>query len=164
MVRRTAGLVFVAILASAALSLKASRTPKSTTPRAAETPAGITAAILKAEDLLDDAESHHQVEAVKEMIADDYRGVTVGGGIIAKRDVLMQVGGKEEASSESKEREVRAFGDGAVYTALVFDKGTDEKTGEPYILATRVMDVWQKRGRDWKLVADEATGVALDRR
>jgi hypothetical protein len=51
----------------------------------------------------------------------------------------------------------------AIYTALVLDHGTDQKTQKPYTLATRVMDVWQKRGREWKLVNDQATGLALGR-
>jgi hypothetical protein len=58
---------------------------------------------------------------------------------------------------------VRLLQNAAVYTAFVVDRGTDEKTGESYTLATRVMDIWQKRGREWKLVNDQATGVDLDR-
>jgi len=58
---------------------------------------------------------------------------------------------------------VRPLQNAAVYTALVLDRGTDQKTREAYLLATRVSDVWQKRGREWKLVNDQATGVALDR-
>jgi hypothetical protein len=103
------------------------------------------------------------VATVGNLIADDYWGITVGGGIIAKRDVLAAVGGTEEASSQSTEREVRVLENAAVYTALVLDRGRDKKTQEPYALATRVMDVWQKRGREWKLVNDQATGVTLDR-
>jgi hypothetical protein len=57
---------------------------------------------------------------------------------------------------------VRVLEDAAVYTALVLDRGVDGKTKEPYALATRVMDVWQKRGREWKLVNDQATGVILN--
>ena len=75
----------------------------------------------------------------------------MGGRIIAKRDVLAAVRGSEQTSSRSTEREVRVLEDAAVYTALVLDRGVDEKTQEPYALATRVMDVWQKRGRGWKL-------------
>lgn len=84
------------------------------------------------------------------------------GGIITKRDVMAQVSGEEEATSQSSNREVRALENAAVYTALAVDRGIDPKTKEPYILATRVMDVWQKRGREWKLVNDQATGVTLE--
>jgi hypothetical protein len=93
--------------------------------------------------------------------ADDYWGITVGGGIITKRDVLAEVGGREEASSQSSDQEVRPLRDAAIYTALVLDKGIDKKTREPYLLATRVMDIWQKRGGEWKLVNDQATIVPL---
>ena len=51
----------------------------------------------------------------------------------------------------------------AVYTAFVLDRGTDPQTRDQYALATRVMDVWQKRGREWKLVNDQATSVTLNR-
>jgi len=113
------------------------------------------------EKVLDEAESQHRVTAVDELIADDYWGITVGGGIITKRDVLAAVGGREEASSESTNREVRPLENAAIYTALVLDHGIDQKTQEPYTLATRVMDIWQKHGLEWKLINDQATAVAL---
>lgn len=160
MLRPTSVLIQVAALTAVALCLEGSRTA---TGRKPETPQTITATILRLEQLLDDAESHHRVATVDKLIADDYWGTTVGGGIIAKRDVLAAVGGKEEASSQSSDQEVRALDNAAVYTALVLDRGTDGKTQEPYALATRVMDIWQKRGREWKLVNDQATRVPLDR-
>ena len=155
-------IVLVAGLTGAALCLQGSRTPERK-PQKPETPQALNATILRLEDLLDEAESHHRVSMVEKLIADDYWGITFGGGIIAKRDVLAAVGGKEETSSESTERQVRILDNAAVYTALVVDRGTDAKTHKPYILATRVMDVWQKRGSEWKLVNDQATGVNLDR-
>jgi len=156
-------LVQAVALAAAALSLEGSRTPTDRKPDKLETPQTITATILGLEELLDEAESHHRVAAVEKLIADDYWGITLGGGIIAKRDVLAAVGGTEEASSQSSERKVRVLDNAAVYTALVFDRGIDSKTQEPYTLATRVMDIWQRRGREWKLVNDQATGVTLNR-
>ena len=156
-------LVQAAALTAVALCLEGSRTPTDRKPDKLETPQTITATILRLEELLDEAESHHRVAAVEKLIADDYWGITLGGAIIAKRDVLAAVGGTEEASSQSSEREVRVLENAAVYTALVFDRGIGAKTQEPYTLATRVMDIWQKRGREWKLVNDQATGVTLDR-
>ena len=149
-------------LAAAALCLEGSRTPTDGRPGNLQMPRTIAATILRLEELLDEAESQHHVAAVEKLIADDYRGITVGGGIIGKRDVLTAVGGSEEASSQSTDREVRVLENAAVYTALVLDRGIDSKTHEAYALATRVMDVWQKRGREWKLVNDQATGVTLD--
>jgi hypothetical protein len=163
MFRPTSILVQTVALAAAALCLEGSRTPTVKKPDKLETPQTITAAIIRLEELLDEAESHHRVAVVEKLIADDYWGITLGGGIIAKRDVLAAVGGTEEASSQSSRREVRVLENAAVYTALVLDRGIDSKTQEPYTLATRVMDIWQKRGREWKLVNDQATGVTLDR-
>lgn len=154
--------VQIAVLAAAALSLDASRTDRRVKSDPLETPQTITATILRLEELLDGAESRHHVATVESLIADDYRGITVGGGIITKRDVMAQVSGDQEATSQSSNREVRPLGNAAVYTALVSDRGIDPRTQAPYILATRVMDVWQKRGREWKLVNDQATGVTLD--
>jgi hypothetical protein len=162
MFRPASVIIPVAALAAATLCLDASRTPRPTKPNPFESPQAITATILRLEQVLDEAESHHRVAAVDELIADDYRGITLGGGIITKRDVLAEVGGSEEASSESSDREVRPLENAAIYTALVLDRGIDRKTQQPYTLATRVMDVWQKRGHDWKLVNDQATRVALD--
>jgi hypothetical protein len=163
MFRPTSIFVQMAALAAAALCLEGSRTPTGRKPDKLETPQAITATIIRLEELLDEAESHHRVAVVENLIADDYWGITLGVGIIAKRDVLAAVGGTEEASSQSSGREVRVLENAAVYTALVLDRGIDSKTQEPYTLATRVMDIWQKRGREWKLVNDQATGVALDR-
>ena len=156
-------LVPVAVFVAAALCLEASRTPPKPKAGALETPQTITAEILRLENLLDEAESHHRVPAVDELIADDYLGITVGGGIITKADVLKQVAGSEEASSESSDRKVRPLANAAVFTAFVLDHGIDPKTGEAYALATRVTDVWQKRGGAWKLVNDQATVVTPSR-
>jgi len=161
MYRPASFLVSVAVFVAAALCLEASRTPPKPKADALETPQTVTAAILRLESLLDDAESHHRVPAVDDLIADDYSGITVGGGIITKQYVLKQVGGNEEASSESTDRKVRPMANAAVYTALVLDHGIDPKTGQPYTLATRVTDVWQKRAGAWKLVNDQATVVNL---
>jgi hypothetical protein len=154
--RRAAGLF------AAALLLQASRSVPHPKPEPRQTPQSITATILRLEQRLDEAESRHQVAAVDELIADDYSGITVGGGIITKQDVLAAVAGKEQASSQSTDRRVRPLDSAAIYTALVVDRGIDPKTGEPYLLMTRVMDIWQKRGRDWKLVNDQATPVPFD--
>lgn len=161
MFRSASVIVPLAALAVATLSLHASRTAKPKRAEALETPQTITATILRLEKALDEAESQHRVATVDALIADDYWGITVGGGIITKRDVLAAVGGREEASSESTNREVRPLENAAIYTALVLDRGIDEKTQQPYTLATRVMDVWQKRGLEWKLVNDQATGLKL---
>jgi hypothetical protein len=163
MLRPISSVIQGAGLLAAALCLEGSRTPTDKNRDKLETPQAITTTILHLEDWLDEAESQHRVATVQQLIADDYRGITVGGGIIAKADVLAAVGGKEEASSQSSDRQVRVLENAAVYTALVLDHGIDEKTQEPYTLATRVTDIWQKRGRDWKLVDDQATGVSLNR-
>ncbi|PWU08576.1 MAG: hypothetical protein C5B51_07680 [Terriglobia bacterium] len=159
MFRPASIIIQLAGLTAVALCLDASRTPKAIKPAPVDTPQVITATILRLEERLDEAESHHRVANVDELIADDYRGITVGGGIITKRDVLTEVGGTTEASSQSSDRKVRPLENAAIYTALVLDRGIDPKTRESYILATRVTDVWQKRGREWKLVNDQATGV-----
>jgi hypothetical protein len=163
MLRPSSILLQAAGLVAAALSLEGSRTPADRKSEKPGTPQAITATILRLEDVLDDAESHHRVATVEQLIADDYRGITVGGGIITKRDVLAAVGGKDEASSESSDQDVRVLQNAAVYTALVLDRGTDPQTQDKYALATRVMDIWQKRGREWRLVNDQATSLALNR-
>jgi hypothetical protein len=77
--------------------------------------------------------------------------------------VLAAVGGKEEVSSQSSNREVRPLQNAAIYTAFVLDRGIDQKTRRLSTVTTRVMDIWQKRGGEWKLINDQATGVTLDR-
>lgn len=113
MLRSTLIIVQVAGLAAAVLCLEAARTDRRK-PNPLETPLTITATILRLEDSLDENESHHRVAIVNELIADDYWGITVGGGIITKRDVLAAVGGSEEASSQSSDREVRPLQNAAV--------------------------------------------------
>jgi hypothetical protein len=163
MMRPTSLLVQAALLFAAALCLEGSRTKTDKKPEPLQTAQAITATILRMEERLDDAESHHRVAEVEKLIADDYRGITVGGRVISKQDVLDAVGGGQEASSQSTERAVRVLENAAVYTALVLDHGIDEKTQESYVLATRVTDVWQKQGGGWKLVNDQATRVPVSR-
>ena len=158
MLRTGSVLLLVAGFTAAAVCLYGSRTAPGK-PSSAESPQAVTAKILRLEEGLDDAESHHRVAAVEDLIADDYVGITVGGGVIRKRDVLKAVGGTEEASSQSSDRQVRPLENAAVYTALVLDRGIEPNTGKSYILASRVMDIWEKRGGEWKLVNDQATGV-----
>lgn len=153
----------VAALAAAALLLQGSRSAPPPKPELDQTPQAVTATILRLEEQLDQAESQHRISAVDRLIADDYSGITIAGTLITKHDVLAEVGGKEQTSSESRDRQVRPLENAAVYTALVSDRGVDPKTQERYILTTRVTDVWQKRGREWKLVNDQATGVDLGR-
>jgi len=162
MFRRVSVVVQLTGLLAAALLLQGSRTIPRAKPQPAETPQTIIETILRLEERLDEAESDHRVAAVDALIADDYSGITVGGGTITKRDVLAAVSGNEQTSSRSADREVRPLENAAVYTALVLDRGIDPKTGESYLLTTRVTDIWQKRGRDWKLVNDQATSVPLD--
>ena len=162
MFRRISVVLQAAGLAAAALLLQGSRTAPRTKPDGGETPQTVTDTILRLEGLLDEAESHHRTTTVEELIADDYAGITVGGGVITKSEVLAAVGGREEASSQSSDRQVRPLENAAVYTALVLDRGIDPKTQERYVLATRVMDIWQKRGGKWKLVNDQATGVTVE--
>ncbi len=160
---RPASVLVRVVALAAALCLEASRTPSPAKPNSRETPQAIVATIFRLEQALDEAESHHRVDQVQELIGDDYWGITVGGGIISKRDVLAAAGGREDASPESSDRSVRPLENAAIYTALVLeDHGVDAKTQEPYVLATRVMD-WQKRGLQWKLVNDQATGVPVRR-
>ncbi len=148
----------IACLILSAVLLEGSRTA---TPRkpAVESSQAITTAVLRLEDMLDDAESHHDVNATSRLIADDYRGITLTGGIIGKEDVLKEVASGAEASSKASERSVRLLENAAIYTALVIDQGVDEKTGEPYSITTRVTDVWQRQGREWRLVNDHASLV-----
>jgi len=124
-----------------------------------DTEQSVAATILHLEDTLDQAETHHDVATAGKLIANDYRGITIGGRIIQKSDVLAAVNGAAETSSESKERDVRVLDNVAIYTALVRDRGIDEATHQPYTLTTRVTDVWQKQVKEWKLVHDHASAV-----
>jgi ketosteroid isomerase-like protein len=150
--------VRVASLAALTLCLCGSRTPvnRKAPPDADQS---AIATILHLEEALDQAETHHDVVTVAKLIASDYRGITVGGRIIERKDVLAAVNGNEQTSSQSTEREVRILENVAIYTALVVDHGVNDKTQEPYSLTTRVTDVWQKQGKEWKLVHDHESAV-----
>ena len=148
----------LACVAALAVCLGGSKTAENrNTPL--DTVQSTTATILHLEDVLDRAETHHDVVAAGKLIASDYRGITIGGRIIQRSDVLAAVSGNQETSSQSTERAVRVLENVAVYTALVVDRGIDDRTKEPYTLTTRVTDVWQKQGKDWKLVHDHESAV-----
>jgi hypothetical protein len=133
--------------------------PAGSRKTALDTEQSITATILHLEDALDQAETHHDVATAGKLIASDYRGITIGGRIIQKNDVLAAVNGDQETASQSTERDVRVLENAAIYTALVVDRGIDDRTREPYTLTTRVTDIWQKQGKEWKLVHDHASAM-----
>jgi len=148
----------VVCIAAVAVFLGGSRTAGNRRT-ALDTEHSITATILHREEVLDQAETRHDVVAVGKLLAADYRGITIGGRIIQRNDVLRVVNGDMQTSSQSTERDVRVFENVAIYTALVVNRGIDDATREPYTLATRVTDVWQKQGKEWKLVHDHESAV-----
>jgi hypothetical protein len=148
----------VVCVAAVAVCLEGSRTTGNR-GTALGPPNSTTTTILHLEDVLDKAETRHDVVAVGKLIASDYSGITIGGRIIQRNDVLAAVDGNEQTSSQSTDRDVRVLGSVAIYTALVVDRGINDATQEPYTLTTRVTDVWQKQGKEWKLVHDHESAV-----
>jgi hypothetical protein len=82
MLRPTSTLIQAAGFTAAALCLEGSQTPIYLKIGKFETPQAITATILHLEEL-DEAESHHRVDCVEQLIADDYQSITMKAALCA---------------------------------------------------------------------------------
>jgi hypothetical protein len=111
------------------------------------------------EQLIVRAWLQHDAIEVGKFYAADFSGTTDRGRIIGKADILKAVKHNSESATEVSEARVRVLGESAIYTALITDHGTRESTHEPYIIRTRVMDVWLRHNDRWQMVASSETEI-----
>jgi len=113
--------------------------------------------ILALESAWNQAELHHDANAIAAIMADTFISVDHHGAILNKSQYLAGVKDlsfhpEEIANSETS---VYLYGDVAIVTSAYRTKGTDN--GKPFVHHGRFTDTWVRQNREWKCVADQET-------
>ena len=113
--------------------------------------------ILALEGAWNQAELHHDANAVAAIMADSFISVDHHGKLLNKSQYLADlkdVSFKPEEISNS-ETTVYLYGDVAIVSSVYRTKGTDN--GKPFVHRGRFTDTWIKRNGKWQCVADHET-------
>jgi len=113
--------------------------------------------ILALEGAWNQAELHHDANAVAAIMADSFISVDHHGKLLNKSQYLADLKDlsfKPEEISNS-ETTVYLYGDFAIVSSVYRTKGTDN--GKPFVHRGRFTDTWIKRNGKWQCVADHET-------
>src|SRR5512141_245405 len=113
--------------------------------------------ILALEGAWNQAELHHDANAVAAIMADSFISVDHHGKLLNKSQYLADLKDlsfKPEEISNS-ETTVYLYGDVAIVSSVYRTKGTDN--GKPFVHRGRFTDTWIKRNGKWQCVADHET-------
>jgi len=113
--------------------------------------------ILALESAWNQAEIHHDTNAVAAVIADTFISVDHHGALFNKAQYLA---GVKDASFNPQEiansdTSVYFYGDTAIVSSVYRTKGLD--SGKAFVHHGRFTDTWIKRNGRWKCIADHET-------
>jgi ketosteroid isomerase-like protein len=99
------------------------------------------------------------VAAVAKFLADDYILVTASSRIMTKQELLKEIApaGLTWEMNASREVSVRVYGDTAIVTALLEQKGIDNN--ERFDSPVRYTDTWLREDGTWRQIAAHASPV-----
>ena len=104
------------------------------------------------------AVKHNDTETMDRILADDFVLVTGRGKVFTKEDLLAEA--REQTTDyerqDDSERTVRVWGDTAVITALLWEKGT-RRDGETFDKKLWFSDVYKLTPDGWKYVFAQAS-------
>lgn len=97
------------------------------------------------------------LEALEDMLDDDYVQIRADGSVIGKQEALesYRSGKRRWDHAESDQHRVTVIGNAAVLVGRWIGRG--ENDGEPFDYAARFMAIYTKRDGIWRLVADQST-------
>jgi ketosteroid isomerase-like protein len=127
------------------------------TPDRAENTSADKSMILALESAWNQAELHHDANAVAAIMADTFISVDHHGKLLNKAQYLAELKDlsfKPEEISNS-ETSVYLYGDVAIVSSAYRTRGTDG--GKPFVHRGRFTDTWVKRNGKWECVADHET-------
>jgi ketosteroid isomerase-like protein len=113
--------------------------------------------ILALESAWNQAELHHDANAVSAIIAENFISVDHHGTLLTRSKYLADVKDlsyKPEEISNS-DTLVYLYGDTAIVTSAYRTRGTD--SGKPFAHRGRFTDTWIKRDGKWQCIADHET-------
>lgn len=113
--------------------------------------------VLALESAWNQAEIHHDANAVAAITADTFISVDHHGKLLSKSQYLTDMKDLSFKSEEisNSETSVYLYGDVAIVTSAYRTKGTDG--GKPFVHHGRFTDTWVKRNGKWQCVADQET-------
>ncbi len=142
--------------AAPALLLAAAAGAQSAPVAPPPSPSAAEREILKVADDLNAAWLRHDAAALDKLVADDFRGITGSGKSIRKADLIGYAMRSEETSTDLSDRTVRVFGDVAVATNRITDRGR-KANGETFTVVSYVTSVLVRRPAGWQVVAEQET-------
>jgi ketosteroid isomerase-like protein len=103
------------------------------------------------------AVKENDVAAMDRMLADDFALVSGSGKIYTKADLLQKArsGNIHYQRQDDADQTVRIWGDTAVITALLTEKGTDD--GKPFDYEVWFSDTYRRTPLGWRYVFGQAS-------
>ena len=97
------------------------------------------------------------LDALENLLEDDYVQIRPDGSVIGKREALesYRSGKRRWDHAESDQYHVIMLGNSAVLVGRWIGRGENE--GEPFDYTARFMAIYSKRDETWRLVADQST-------
>ncbi len=97
------------------------------------------------------------LEALEDMLDDDYVQIRADGSVIGKQEALesYRSGKRRWDHAESDQYRVTVIGNAAVLVGRWIGRGENE--GKPFDYMARFMAIYTKRDGIWRLVADQST-------
>lgn len=115
------------------------------------------AAVAAMDEEYQSAVKRNDVRTMDRILADDFVLVTGFGRIFSKADLLKESGSGEYVyeHQEDTERNVRMWGDTAVVTAKLWEKGTDR--GTPFDHTVWFSDVYIRTPHGWRYIFGQSS-------
>ena len=115
--------------------------------------------VLAAEQAWAEALRTLDLDALEQLMADEYAIIQPGGGVVDKLATLDSLRGERRhwEIARSDEHDVRIYGETAVVIGRWTGKGVNQ--GQAFDYQARYLCVWVKRDGRWQMVADQSTEV-----
>ncbi len=97
------------------------------------------------------------LEALEDMLDDDYVQIRADGSVIGKQEALesYRSGKRRWDHAESDQYQVTVLGNAAILVGRWIGRGENE--GEPFDYTARFMAIYLKRDGTWRLIGDQST-------
>ena len=104
-----------------------------------------------------EAVKNNDVATMDRILADDFVLVTGNGAVYTKSDILKEASEKTVIyeRQEDSQQTVRVWGDTAVITALLWEKGTN--AGKPFDYKVWFSDTYVRTPRGWRYVFGQSS-------
>ncbi len=122
-----------------------------------ESSSGDKSMVLALESAWNQAELHHDANAVSAILAENFISVDHHGTLLTRAKYLADLKDPSYKPEEisNTDTSVYLYGDTAIVTSAYRTRGTDD--GKPFTHRGRFTDTWIKRDGKWQCIADQET-------